>query len=84
MVPCMMTDSRSEIEGELFLLAAAALTFGISTIKANDRRRHPSVKLFCLTFSLSVDLFQLCTDWSKASLPEPDTALYRHATRCDI
>ena len=64
MVTCMMTDSSSESEDNLFLLSAFALSFNFAQSKANEGRSHSNWRVhhFWLTFSLSGDLFCLCAD----------------------
>ena len=65
MVFCMMTDSSSESEDNLFLLAAFALSLNFAQerqTKEEDSRIEESA-IFFLTFSLSVNLFHLCADW---------------------
>ena len=100
MVFCVMTNSTSESEDDLFLLAAVALCFGVCAIKAIEPRRHSNerVRHLCLPFRCQLTFFTSALI-GQASFPTaeiervlncatcfqpPDEGPYRHATRCVV
>ena len=100
MVSYMMTDSSSDSEDDLFLLAAVALSLDFKQqrqTKDEDIRIEASV--IFVASSVSVDLFHFCADWRgelstrtkigrvlncATSFRPPDDATRRQATSCDI
>ena len=71
MVTCMMVDSSSDRENELFLLIDVVLSLKSVYQGKQMNRKHSNQKVHHL-YLLLVNLFYPCTDWSKACFPSPE------------